>query len=155
VLRTLQGSAPLWGGSADLAGHHDGGRRQPVLRRQPAGEFIRFGIREQAMAAILNGIALQGPWCPFASTDLGFSDYVRPTICLSAVYDYTQLEPLHSPPSEPARHRAGQYRQPTKSAERTDAGENSVAGWPGEQQDTDAECHHPKAQPPRHARPGA
>ncbi|ANP73536.1 transketolase [Cryobacterium arcticum] len=96
VLRALQGSAPLWGGSADLAGSTtvevDGDRFSAA---NPAGEFIRFGIREHAMAAILNGIALQGPWRPFASTYLVFSDYMRPSIRLGAlmglgaVYVYT------------------------------------------------------------------
>jgi len=74
VLRPLRGSAPLWGGSADLAGSTnvevDGARFSAA---NPAGEFIRFGIREHAMAAILNGIALQGPWCPFPSTYLVFT----------------------------------------------------------------------------------
>jgi transketolase len=60
-----------------------------------ASECVRFGIREHAMAAILNGIALQGPWRPFASTYLVFSDYMRPSIRLGAlmglgaVYVYT------------------------------------------------------------------
>lgn len=96
VLRALQSSAPLWGGSADLAGSTtvevDGDR---FSAQNPAGEFIRFGIREHAMAAILSGIALQGPWRPFASTYLVFSDYMRPSIRLAAlmglgaVYVYT------------------------------------------------------------------
>ena len=96
VLRALQGSAPLWGGSADLAGSTtvevDGERFSAA---NPGGEFIRFGIREHAMAAILNGIALHGPWRPFASTYLVFSDYMRPSIRLGAlmglgaVYVYT------------------------------------------------------------------
>jgi len=96
VLRALQGFAPLWGGSADLAGSTtvevDGERFSAA---NPEGEFIRFGIREHAMAAILNGIALQGPWRPFASTYLVFSDYMRPSIRLGAlmglgaVYVYT------------------------------------------------------------------
>ncbi|TDW31103.1 transketolase [Cryobacterium psychrophilum] len=96
VLRALNGTAPLWGGSADLAGsttvevHGD-----RFSATNPGGEFIRFGIREHAMAAILNGIALQGPWRPFASTYLVFSDYMRPSIRLGAlmglgaVYVYT------------------------------------------------------------------
>ncbi|TFC48347.1 transketolase [Cryobacterium sp. TMT2-17-1] len=86
VLRALQGAVPLWGGSADLAGSTtvevDGDRFSAT---NSAGEFIRFGIREHAMAAILNGIALQGPWRPFASTYLVFSDYMRPSIRLGAL----------------------------------------------------------------------
>jgi transketolase len=86
VLKALQGAAPLWGGSADLAGSTtvevDGAR---FSASNPGGEFIRFGIREHAMAAILSGIALHGPWRPFASTYLVFSDYMRPSIRLAAL----------------------------------------------------------------------
>ena len=79
MLRALQYTAPRWGGLGDLAGptpmEVNGDRFSSA---NPAGEFIRFGIREHAMAAILNGIALQCPWRPFASTYLVLSDYMRP-----------------------------------------------------------------------------
>ncbi|WP_166352382.1 transketolase [Phytoactinopolyspora limicola] len=78
----------LWGGSADLAASTnvavDG---QRFSAADPAGEFIRFGIREHAMAAILNGIALHGPWRPYGSTYLAFSDYMRPAVRLAALME--------------------------------------------------------------------
>ncbi|WP_341953718.1 transketolase [Salinibacterium sp. TMP30] len=86
ALKVLQNVSSLWGGSADLAGST--GVEVPgsaVTASNPGGEFIRFGIREHAMAAILNGIAIQGPWRPFASTYLVFSDYMRPSIRLAAL----------------------------------------------------------------------
>lgn len=86
ALKALQNVSSLWGGSADLAGST--GVDVPgsaVTASNPGGEFIRFGIREHAMAAILNGIAIQGPWRPFASTYLVFSDYMRPSIRLAAL----------------------------------------------------------------------
>jgi transketolase len=86
VVNALQNVSSLWGGSADLAGST--GVDVPgfaVTASNPGGEFIRFGIREHAMAAILNGIAIQGPWRPFASTYLVFSDYMRPSIRLAAL----------------------------------------------------------------------
>jgi transketolase len=86
ALKALQSVSSLWGGSADLAGST--GVEVPgsaVTASNPSGEFIRFGIREHAMAAILNGIAIQGPWRPFASTYLVFSDYMRPSIRLAAL----------------------------------------------------------------------
>jgi len=86
VLTALQGAAPIWGGSADLAGSTT--VEVPGSRfsgSNPGGEFIRFGIREHAMAAILNGIALAGPWRPFGSTYLVFSDYMRPSMRLGAL----------------------------------------------------------------------
>jgi transketolase len=86
VLKALRDTAPLWGGSADLAGSTT--VEVPGSRfsgDNPGGEFIRFGIREHAMAAILSGIALAGPWRPFGSTYLVFSDYMRPSIRLAAL----------------------------------------------------------------------
>ncbi|MFF2029875.1 transketolase family protein [Arthrobacter sp. NPDC058192] len=86
VIATLHGNAPLWGGSADLSGSTNVTvPGQPFSAGHPAGGFIRFGIREHAMAAILSGIALHGPWRPFGSTYLAFSDYMRPSIRLAAL----------------------------------------------------------------------
>ncbi len=79
-------STSLWGGSADLAGSTSvaiPGSPYSALNR--AGSFIRFGIREHAMAAIMNGIALYSPWRSYGSTYLVFSDYLRPALRLSAL----------------------------------------------------------------------
>ncbi|WP_104163565.1 transketolase [Cryobacterium sp. N22] len=139
VLRALQGSVPLWGGSADLAGSTtvevDGDRFSAA---NPAGEFIRFGIREHAMAAILNGIALQGPWRPFASTYLVFSDYMRPSIRLGAlmglgaVYVYTHDSvavgedgPTHQPVEQIASLRTVPGLDVVRPADSVEA----VAAW--------------------------
>jgi transketolase len=51
----------------------------------PPGDFIRVGIREHAMAAILNGIVLHGSWRPYGSTYPVFSDYLRPALRLAAL----------------------------------------------------------------------
>ncbi|MGV8877121.1 MAG: transketolase [Rhodoglobus sp.] len=86
AIRALQPVYRLWGGSADLAGSTGVDvAGSAVTASNPGGEFIRFGIREHAMAAILNGIAIQGPWRPFGSTYLVFSDYLRPSIRLAAL----------------------------------------------------------------------
>jgi transketolase len=86
VLTRLHSVLQLWGGSADLAGSTNVGvPGQAFTAGNPAGEFIRFGIREHAMAAILNGIALHGIWRPFGSTYLVFSDYMRPAMRLAAL----------------------------------------------------------------------
>nr|WP_245604738.1 hypothetical protein [Mycobacterium genavense] len=50
-----------------------------------AGRTIHFGIREHAMAAVMNGIALHGGLRPFGSTFLVFADYLRPALRLSAL----------------------------------------------------------------------
>lgn len=76
----------LVGGSADLAGSTNtaipGG---DVKAGDYAGRTIHFGIREHAMAAVMNGIAVHGGLRPFGSTFLVFSDYLRPALRLSAL----------------------------------------------------------------------
>jgi transketolase len=76
----------LVGGSADLAGSTNtaipGG---DVQADDYAGRTIHFGIREHAMAAVMNGISVHGGLRPFGSTFLVFSDYLRPALRLSAL----------------------------------------------------------------------
>lgn len=78
----------LIGGSADLASsnqaylHDYGDFQQPG---SPRGRNIRYGVREHAMGAISNGIALHGGLIPFAATFLVFSDYMKNSIRLSAL----------------------------------------------------------------------
>jgi transketolase len=77
----------LVGGAADLAPStktliKDGGT---VARGQFAGRNLHFGIREHAMGAISNGLALMGGFIPYGSTFLIFSDYMRPSVRLSAL----------------------------------------------------------------------
>jgi len=86
----------LWGGSADLAesnGVAIAGARSFVPTGYdgtqwpggPDGALIHFGIREHAMGAILNGIALGGLSRPFGATFFVFSDYMRPSVRLAAL----------------------------------------------------------------------
>lgn len=77
---------PLWGGSADLSGSTNVAIAGDAFSAaDPRGAFIRFGVREHAMAAFLSGVALAGPWRPYGSTYLVFSDYQRPAIRLAAL----------------------------------------------------------------------
>lgn len=89
--KVLQGAASaipaMIGGSADLGGSNktdiaDGG---DLLAESPAGRIIHFGVREHAMGAIMNGMALHGGIQPFGGTFLVFSDYMRPAIRLAAL----------------------------------------------------------------------
>ena len=86
----------LWGGSADLAGSNnttmDGepsflpeGVETAEWKGGPHGRTLHFGIREHAMGAILNGIALQSLTRPYGGTFLTFSDYMRPAVRLAAL----------------------------------------------------------------------
>ncbi|QNT91995.1 transketolase [Streptomyces griseofuscus] len=97
VLSALAPVLPeLWGGSADLAGSNnttmDGepsflpaDHQTKDWKGGPYGRTLHFGIREHAMGAILNGIALQSLTRPYGGTFLTFSDYMRPAVRLAAL----------------------------------------------------------------------
>jgi transketolase len=97
VLTALAPVLPeLWGGSADLASSNNttmGGEPSfiPATRQTkqwqggPYGRTLHFGVREHAMGAILNGIALQSLTRPYGGTFLIFSDYMRPAVRLAAL----------------------------------------------------------------------
>ncbi len=88
VLQAAAGAIPtLIGGSADLGGSNktDIAGGGDLLAESPAGRIIHFGVREHAMGAILNGMALHGGIQPFGGTFLVFSDYMRPAIRLAAL----------------------------------------------------------------------
>jgi transketolase len=97
VLKALADVLPeLWGGSADLAesnnttmeGADSFGPPSTATKMWDAhwyGRTLHFGVREHAMGAILNGIALHGPTRPYGGTFLIFSDYMRPAVRLAAL----------------------------------------------------------------------
>lgn len=88
VINALAGAMPnLWGGSADLAGSNKTlVKGEPTFQRgDRAGRNLHFGIREHAMAAIMNGMALHGGIIPYGGTFLTFSDYMRGAMRLSAL----------------------------------------------------------------------
>ena len=95
VINKLAGKFPeMLGGSADLAESNNttiegGGAFLPASSKMPganpSGRNIFFGIREHAMGAIINGMALHGGLKPFAGTFLVFSDYMRGAVRLSAL----------------------------------------------------------------------
>jgi transketolase len=77
----------LLGGSADLT-HSNLTRartQQPVQADCFEGSYIHYGVREHAMAAAMNGIALHGGFIPYGGTFLTFADYSRPAIRLAAL----------------------------------------------------------------------
>ena len=77
----------MFGGAADLAPSTKTNMKDAgdYSKENPLGKNIHFGIREIAMAAIGNGIALHGGLRPFVSTFFVFSDYVKPMARLSAL----------------------------------------------------------------------
>ncbi|MFE5769082.1 transketolase [Streptomyces sp. NPDC056485] len=95
VLEALGSVIPeLWGGSADLAGSNNTTidkhssflpKGNPLPEADPYGRTVHFGIREHAMAATMNGIALHGHTRIYGGTFLVFSDYMRNAVRLSAL----------------------------------------------------------------------
>lgn len=79
----------LIGGSADLTPSNKTQARSQVdfQKATPDGSYLRFGVREHAMAAVSNGIALHGGLRPYCGTFLIFSDYLRPSLRLSALME--------------------------------------------------------------------
>src|SRR3546814_20603138 len=77
----------LLGGSADLTHSNltQAKAQAPVAPGDFAGSYIHYGIREHAMAAAMNGVALHGGFVPYGSTFLVFFDYARPAIRLAAL----------------------------------------------------------------------
>jgi transketolase len=77
----------LIGGSADLTGSNGTRTKHhiPVAPGSYAGNYIHYGVREHAMAAAMNGLALHGGIVPYGGTFLVFTDYCRPSIRLSAL----------------------------------------------------------------------
>ena len=77
----------LVGGSADLT-HSNLTKakwQKPVTRDDFSGSYVHYGIREHAMGAVMNGLALHGGFIPYGGTFLAFADYSRPAIRLAAL----------------------------------------------------------------------
>lgn len=75
------------GGSADLTGSNNTKTSQTkdVSAEDFSGRYIRYGIREQAMSAVMNGLSLYGGIIPYSGTFLCFADYARPGMRLSSL----------------------------------------------------------------------
>jgi transketolase len=88
ALETLVPAVPeMIGGSADLTGSNNTKTKamKPITAADFSGRFVHWGIREHAMAAAMNGMALHRGIIPYSGTFLVFSDYCRPSIRLAAL----------------------------------------------------------------------
>jgi len=136
----------FWGGSSDLAGSNNttinnGGSFLPASSKMkdanPYGRIVHFGIREHAMGAILNGIALHGLTRSFGGTFLVFSDYMRGAVRLAALMNIPSVFIWShdsiglgedGPTHQPVEHIASLRLIPNFSIVRpADANETSVA----------------------------
>ena len=76
----------LIGGSADLTGSNNTktNNMRAITKSDYSGRYIYYGIREHAMAGVMNGLSLHGGLRPYGGTFLTFTDYCRPSIRLAA-----------------------------------------------------------------------
>ena len=141
VLNAIAGSLPtLFGGSADLAPSNN-----TYLKDYPdfsannrTGRNLHFGIREHAMAGILNGMALYGGVIPYGGTFLVFSDYLRPSIRIAGL---SKIKPVYvfthdsiglgedGPTHQPVEHLASLRAIPNLVVIRPADANETVAAW--------------------------
>ncbi len=139
----------LWGGSADLAGSNnttinDAPSFIPTERStstwsgNPYGRVLHFGIREHAMGAIMNGIALQGLTRVFGGTFLQFADYMRPAVRLAALMELPTIYVWthdsvglgeDGPTHQPVEHLASLRAIPGLDVIRPADANETVAAW--------------------------
>ncbi len=141
ILQSLAGAIPeLVGGSADLApstrtimeGHGD------IGPRAFAGRNFHFGIREHAMGAIMNGMALHKGFRVFGATFFVFSDYFRPAIRLAAIMKLPVIYVLthdsfyvgeDGPTHQPVEHTAALRVMPNITVIRPADATETAAAW--------------------------
>lgn len=94
TLDALMPKMPLvLGGSADLTPSNNTRFKdaQDFTKHNHTGRYIRYGVREHAMGAIMNGIAVSGILRPYGGTFLVFADYMRPAIRVAALSHYPTI----------------------------------------------------------------
>jgi transketolase len=88
IINAMVDAVPmLLGGSADLTPSNSTKPKdsQDISRDNPGGRYVRYGVREHAMAATMNGLSLHGGVIPYGGTFLTFSDYMKNAVRLSAL----------------------------------------------------------------------
>ncbi len=95
--RALEGFAPslpeLFGGSADLTGSNNTFHSSSAIfdKETGTGNYLHYGVREFAMAAIANGLALHAGFIPYSGTFLVFSDYARNALRMAALMEIRNI----------------------------------------------------------------
>lgn len=130
----------LIGGSADLAGSNASTLKNSefIAREDYSGRNIHFGVREHAMGAITNGLALHGGLRPYCATFAVFSDYMRPAIRLAALMGIPSLFIFthdsyavgeDGPTHQPIEHAASLRAVPQLQVLRPADGPETFAAW--------------------------
>ncbi|MEE9429405.1 MAG: transketolase [Melioribacteraceae bacterium] len=95
VLNEIVSELPtLLGGSADLTPSNNTALKgyDDYNSKTPQGRYIRYGIREFAMSAMMNGMATYGGVIPYSGTFMVFSDYLRPSLRLASI---SEIKPIY------------------------------------------------------------
>ncbi len=141
VINAIADAVPGFiGGSADLAGSNITAMPQHGVftTETPTGRTVNFGVREHAMGAVTNGLALYGLFRPFCATFLVFSDYMRPSIRLAAimglpvVYVFTHDSIFvgeDGPTHQPVEHAAALRAIPNLTVIRPGDEEETAEAW--------------------------
>ena len=141
VLNKLAELVPnLIGGSADLAPSNKSNMksREYMSADNMAGSNIHFGIREHAMAAIVNGMYLHGGLIPYCATFAVFSDYMKNAMRMSAIMELPVIYILthdsigvgeDGPTHQPVEHLAGLRAMPDMNVYRPADGRETTAAW--------------------------
>jgi transketolase len=130
----------MMGGSADLAGSNNTTLEATsfVAPGRYAGSNIHFGVREHAMAAVANGLAVHGGVQPYCATFAVFSDYMRPAIRLAALMKVPTVFVLthdsyavgeDGPTHQPIEHAAALRAIPNLKVLRPADGLETFAAW--------------------------
>ncbi|HEX5005930.1 MAG TPA: transketolase [Hyphomonadaceae bacterium] len=129
------------GGSADLTGSNNtrtASTKAPLTPDNYAGRYIHYGVREHAMAAAMNGLALHGGVIPYSGTFLVFSDYSRPSIRLGALMGLRVIHVMthdsigvgeDGPTHQPVEHVASLRAIPNLTVFRPADGVETAEAW--------------------------
>jgi len=141
----------LTGGSADLTPSNNtwwSGSKE-VSADDASGNYIRYGVREFAMSAMMNGLALHGGFIPYAGTFLTFSDYARNAVRMAALMNIPSLFVYthdsiglgeDGPTHQSVEHLASLRNIPNLMVWRPCDTVESMVAWK-----TSIECKHPAA----------
>lgn len=143
VLNAIAPHIPtLLGGSADLTGSNntwfDGAQDVQKGHMGPQARYVRYGVREHGMGAVMNGLSLHGGFRPYSGTFLVFSDYMRPAVRLSAlmhqpvVYVFTHDSIFlgeDGPTHQPVEHAMSLRLIPGLHVIRPADGNETAAAW--------------------------
>ena len=141
ILDTLMPKLPLvLGGSADLTPSNNTrfAGAEDFQKDNRLGRYIRYGVREHAMAAIMNGISVSGLLRAYGGTFLVFSDYMRPAIRVAALSKYPTIFVFthdsigvgeDGPTHQPVEHFAALRAIPNLLVFRPADANETVAAW--------------------------